>query len=229
MSGLMRGRIALIIVALVLLGMGSAALTRGRRLASVELCGPDGSTSVPDREVHDEHIQDPQAREPAVLGKILVHVTGEVQNPDLYVLDSDARIAHALEAAGGATARADLNQVNLALQVRDGQQIFVPAKQSEHISNNASSHVLVPEGRLDPSPQQNSSAKADAEERFPLNINRASADELCRLPGVGPITAANIVDYRNRNGSFAGVDELLNVSGIGPSKLEKIRPLASTR
>src|SRR5690554_6299146 len=140
--------------------------------------------------------------------KILVHVAGEVLNSGVYELESGARVIDALMAAGGATSLANLDIINLAAPISDGEKIYIPSV-IEKINqfNQNSSFTSYSSG--------GSSGK--------ININTADASELQKLSGIGPGKAKSIIDYRNKNGPFKSVDDLLNVSGIGEKTLEKIR------
>jgi competence protein ComEA len=144
--------------------------------------------------------------------RLVVHVAGAVLNPGVYQLDSGARVHDAVEAAGGPAATADLDGVNLAVVLADGQRIYLPEV-----------------GEVDPAavasgaPAVGSPSGAGS----PIDLNVATVDELDTLPGVGPATAAAIVDDRQRNGPFASVDDLERVPGIGPSKLASLRDLVT--
>jgi competence protein ComEA len=140
--------------------------------------------------------------------QVLVHVVGAVREPGLYELKEGSRVADAVERAGGATAKADLSLVNLAAPVADGTQVVVPAR----------SPPAAPEATGGASPQ----ARAG-----PVHLNTATVEELDALPGVGPVTAQKIVDFRQANGAFASVDELDAVPGIGPARLEELRKLVA--
>ncbi len=130
-------------------------------------------------------------------GSVVVHVAGAVAAPGLYTLDGSARVADAVAAAGGAAEGGDLDALNLARVVVDGEQVRVPM-----IGEAASV-----DGRI--------------------NINIADAAALDGLPGVGPVLAARIAEYRDAHGPFASVDALDDVSGVGPAVLEKIRAAAT--
>ncbi|NLS78049.1 MAG: ComEA family DNA-binding protein [Chloroflexi bacterium] len=134
-----------------------------------------------------------------------VYVSGAVARPDVYALPSGSIGKDAVAAAGGPSAEADLAQVNLALPVRDGDQVHVPAKGEMPPSRSLS----VQEGKV--------------------NINQASAAELETLPGIGAVYAQRIVEYRQAHGSFKTIQELGQVQGIGPATIEKIKPLITLR
>ena len=147
---------------------------------------------------------------------IVVHVAGEVKNPGVYTLSANARMIDAVLAAGGATARADLEVINLATPLVDSSQIYVPAKGA------AERPVLA---RPQPGMNGVQSEQGSQDTGGVVNINRASVTELDALPGVGPSTAQAIVDYRTTNGPFGSPEDLLNVKGIGPAKFEAMRKL----
>jgi len=134
---------------------------------------------------------------------LLVHVAGAVRAPGLYELPVGARVADAVTAAGGPLARANLDALNLAQGLIDGTKIEVPRK--------GSSEAVVPR----PSP---------GESGAPIALNSADGAALETIPGIGPVRAAAILTYRDEHGGFASVEELLEVSGIGPATLEAIRP-----
>ncbi len=127
----------------------------------------------------------------------VVHVTGAVNLPGVYVLSDTARVTDAVDAAGGALPNADLQQLNLAALIVDGMQIRVPL-----------------EGEIVTQPSTVSGSTTG-----PIDLNRADATQLETLPGVGPATAAAIIAFRDEHGSFLTVDDLLDVPGIGPAKL----------
>jgi len=148
--------------------------------------------------------------------QIVVHVAGEVRNPGVYELPPGSRIIDAVNAAGGITARADVEVINLATPLIDSSQVYVPAKGSVRQQSFAR-----------PQPGMNVGASTDSQQASSglVNINRATAAELEKLPGVGPSTAQAIIDYRNSHGPFASPEDLLNVKGIGPSKFAAMQPL----
>ena len=142
--------------------------------------------------------------------RIAVHVVGAVQQPGVYHLAAGSRGDDAVRLAGGATAQADLKQVNLAAVLVDGQQLLIP-RIGERIPNNSVPNTV-------PNAPRNGMPTL-------IDINQATVADLDRLPGVGPSTAQAIVDHRTRNGPFASVDDLLAVRGIGPAKLAELRAL----
>ncbi len=163
--------------------------------------------------------------EPA--SEVVVHVCGRVAKPGVYTLPAGARIRDAVEAAGGAKPDADLEAVNLAARAEDGQQIYLP-KAGEAPS-------AAPPGRHDPAPTRArpaGSAAAPSKRKAlsgPVNINTAGPEELDRLPGVGPATAAKIIEYRRAIGGFTRPEDLLGVPGIGEKKFAEMKPYVVVR
>jgi len=132
-------------------------------------------------------------------GQVVVHVTGAVRQPGLVRLPAGSRVDDAIEAAGGARSAKALGTVNLARVLVDGEQIVVGAVPGESSGGSAESGI---------------------------NLNQASASQLEDLPGVGPVLAQRIVDWRTANGPFRSVEELGEVSGIGDAVLAQIRASA---
>lgn len=141
---------------------------------------------------------------------VVVYVTGAVARPGVYTLPATARVADALTAAGGAGAGADLDVVNLAEALHDGERVFVPA-----VGESIPALIVV------------TPPTAETVPTGPVNINSATADQLDVLPGVGPATAAAIISYRDQHGPFVTVDDLGDVRGIGPAKLDALRGLVT--
>ena len=146
---------------------------------------------------------------------IVVHVAGAVNHPGVFTLPHGSRIHAAVEAAGGSAPDGQLDAVNLATPLTDGQRVYVPAV--GEVDPAAVTDVVAA-----PATQSGTAAPSG-----PLDLNEATAADLEQLPGVGPATAAAIVDDRERNGPYAAVDDLDRVSGIGPAKLDAIRDLVT--
>ena len=140
-----------------------------------------------------------------------VHVAGAVSEPGVYTLPMEAIVSQAIEAAGGPLDEAILDMVNMAAELEDGQQIFVPVKVDTSSETYPSVPIFVP-------------ASVDK-----ININTAPAAKLETLPGIGPSLAKKIVEFREAHGPFLKIEDLLNVSGIGPAKLEEIKGLITIR
>ncbi len=145
--------------------------------------------------------------------QVVVHVTGAVVRPGVYSIPASSRIVDALEAAGGAIAGADLERINLAQTVTDAEQIHIPRRASSRPRA-----TVAPRLRPRPSPTVTTVAV-----RKLVNINTATAAQLETLTGVGPSLAKSIITHRSQKGPFTRVDDLLNVPGIGPSKLSAMR------
>jgi competence protein ComEA len=143
--------------------------------------------------------------EPAEAPELVVHVVGAVRQPGLYRLAEGSRVDDAIAKAGGPTGKALLAGVNLASPVADGQQVVVPAKGGGAGVGTEATAAPGAGGRV--------------------HLNTATLEDLDALPGVGPVTAQRILDYREEHGAFRSVDELDAVSGIGPARLEQLREL----
>jgi competence protein ComEA len=154
---------------------------------------------------------------------VVVSVVGLVHTPGLVTLAPGARIADALKAAGGSTDGADTIGLNMARQVDDGEQIVVgiaPVKGQPAVLGSS-----VSPGSAAPGTPSTTSAPTKGASTALINLNTATVEQLDTLPGVGPVRAAAIVAWRNANGKFTSVDQLGEVDGIGPGRLEKLRPL----
>ena len=152
-----------------------------------------------------------------------VHVAGAVKNPGVYNLPSSSRVIDAIEKAGGATENADLDQINLADYVSDGQKIEVPKLKSGDTSLN---YKLITDeldkigaNKID-STNEKSSSKSDL-----VNINTADSSELQSLPGIGTTIANSIIEYRKENGNFETIEDLKKVSRIGDKTFDKLKDL----
>ena len=147
--------------------------------------------------------EQPQAlvAEPAAAAPPLtVHVAGAVRRPGLYRLAEGKRVADAVARAGGATAPADTAAINLAAPLADGMQVLVPRRVPGAAGKSVGGRV---------------------------SLSSATAAELDELPGIGPVTAQKILDYRAEHGGFRSVDDLDAISGIGPARIEQLRDVVS--
>lgn len=142
---------------------------------------------------------------------LVVHVAGAVVAPGVHELPTGSRVVDAIEAAGGLAVDADSARINLAAPLVDGGRVYVPVVGEEPPP------VAVGEGAGDPG----------AGATGPVNLNTADAAALEALPGVGPATAAAILEHRGKVGAFTSVDQLLDVPGIGEAKLEALRDLVT--
>lgn len=145
---------------------------------------------------------------------IVVHVSGAVLNPGIYSLPCNSRVADAINTAGGSIKTADLEAINLAAFIFDGEKITVPVY-GEDISTDSINDDFS-------SIQDTNSILKMLSKDNPLNINTANQEELESLPGIGPSKASEIIQYRQMHGKFHQIDDLLNVPGIGPAIYNEI-------
>jgi competence protein ComEA len=144
---------------------------------------------------------------PAVGAALVVDVVGAVRRPGLYRLPQGSRVADAVARAGGATHRADTSLVNLAAPLSDGVQIVVPRRGGA-------------------TPGLGAGPASGGVAGGPVHLNSASAADLDALPGVGPVTAQKIIDYRQQHGPYTALDDLDAIPGIGAARIEQLRGLA---
>lgn len=140
--------------------------------------------------------------------QIIVHITGQVVNNGIVKLDEGTRVIDAIEAAGGATEKADLSKINLAYLLEDGMKIYVPSINDEEDLDSITS---------------SSGTSKNNKEVLKVNINTATSEELQKLPGIGESIANRIITYRKENGKFKEIEDLKNVSGIGEAKFNNIK------
>lgn len=137
---------------------------------------------------------------------LIIHVCGAVREPGVIKLKEGDRVVDALNLAGGATEDAGLDTLNLAAKISDGQRVYVP-RQGEQVTQEMMS----------------STAGSGSEQVSLVSINSADATELESLPGVGPVLAQRIIEYRESEGGFSSAEQLRRVEGIGPKKFEQIK------
>lgn len=138
--------------------------------------------------------------------RLVVHVAGAVRQPGLYELKEGSRVSDAVARAGGATAKADTAAVNLAAPLADGIQVLIPSRVAGAAGAGATGV-----GGVAPR----------------VSLSSATVADLDALPGIGPVTAQKIVDYRSQHGGFGAVDDLDAIPGIGPTRIEQLRDLVS--
>lgn len=155
--------------------------------------------------------------QPAAQDKIYVHICGAVEKPGIIALPPATRKFEALKLAGGSLPEADLNGVNLAEFALDGEQIYVP-KIGEDYRRSKSRKTVRHEKSLSKPPV------VPVKVQWPLDLNAATAEQLEKVPGIGPGLSAKIVQYRNKSGRFQNYADLQKVGGIGRAKMEKFRP-----
>jgi competence protein ComEA len=191
-----RGYLFFLLIVAILAGIALFEVLRPRP-------GPvllDTPTPLPGSEVTPEATPTPRP--------LRVYVSGAVKQPDVYLLAADSIVKDALLAAGGAADDADLDRINLASPLADGQHVYVPRQGEENPP------VQPPAG------QPATGSK--------VNINTADTTALETLPGIGPSLAQRIVDHRQANGPFGRIEDIMEVSGIGPATFDKIKELITT-
>ena len=155
---------------------------------------------------------------------IIIHITGSVKKPGIVKLKEGSRIEDAIEEAGGLTENADITKVNLAYIVEDGTKIKIPSSSDEEIGdeeiidNRSGENIIVEENTI--SSNKNNQI---------VNINKATEKEFQSLPGIGPLLASKIVEYRSQKGKFESIEDIKNVTGIGSSKYENIKDLITVK
>lgn len=164
-----------------------------------------GAGAAAERPPPAELVAEPSAR----ATKLVVHVAGAVREPGLYRLAEGSRVADAVARAGGAAASADTSAINLAAPVVDGMQVVVPARPVAETAGD------VPGGEAPVAPPAR------------VGLSSATVEQLDALPGIGPVTAQKIVDYRAAHGGFSSVDDLDAIPGIGPARVEQLRELVT--
>jgi competence protein ComEA len=140
-----------------------------------------------------------------------VHVVGQVRRPGVITLGTGSRVRDALTAAGGATGRANLNAINLARPLVDGEQVLVPRPGQAPVSAPTA-------------PGAGGAGASGPAGHSVIDLNTATLTDLDALSGIGPVLAQRILDWRAEHGRFSSVDELTEVSGIGDATLQRIRP-----
>jgi competence protein ComEA len=136
-------------------------------------------------------------------GDLVVDVTGAVARPGVYRMPAGSRVNDAVQRAGGATGRAELEAVNLAARLADGQQVVVPERAPGAASATAGG--------------------GSGEEEGPISLGTATIEDLDTIDGIGPVTAEDIIEFRDQHGGLASVDQLDQISGIGPATMDSLR------
>jgi competence protein ComEA len=134
-------------------------------------------------------------------GDVVVDVTGAVARPGVYRMPAGSRVNDAVLRAGGATGKAELEAVNLAARLADGQQVVVPER----------------------GPAGSVAVAGSSSEEGPISLGTATVEQLDTIDGIGPVTAEDIIEFRDRHGGLSSVDQLDQVSGIGPATMESLR------
>ena len=177
----------------------------GKSLAQQQPQGPSAAATAPYPQATTESASRSSGLVERGAQRTVVHVAGAVRRPGVYTLKNGARVRDAVRRAGGVSSRGDGNAINLAAKLTDGAQVIVPLKVGEAIAGAGS---------------RGSAAAAPS---TPISLGNATAEQLDTLDGVGPATAEKIIQWRTENGGFTSVDDLGEVPGIGPKKLEALR------
>ncbi len=160
---------------------------------------------------------------------VVVQVVGEIHAPGVYELKADDRVLSAIEAAGGANEHADLERINLAAIIKDGERIFVPTHPSSQSASTSDQSTNPSPDEPVGAASQVSQAPIDTHAAGPINLNTATLDQLKSLPGIGDTRANQIISYRSTLGRFSTLEQLLEITGIGEKTLEAVRPLVEIR
>ena len=198
------------------------------------------------RPVADETMAAPAPDAPPQQAGVYVHVAGAVKHPGLYNLPTGSRVASAIAAAGGPGQTADLDAVNLAEIVTDGEKVYIPRKGEQSAATGAGNAIgyASTSPSFSPAPAGSSTGRGAKAGGKPINgrdaashgskltdpsqgtvnVNTATAADLERLPGIGPAMAERILAYRHQNGKFRSINDLREVSGIGDKKLARMAP-----
>ena len=184
--------------------------------AAVEADGAGASAPVAQPQSGMNQDSDPAADQQGS-STIVVYVSGQIHSPGVYELPASSRVNNLVEAAGGLAEDADATAINLAAPLADAQHIHVPAP-GEEVPLDAA----VPEGA-----GSAANGTAETDQSALINVNSAGLQELQQLPGIGPALASAIVEWREANGPFTSVEDLLDVPGIGDAKLEQLRSHAT--
>jgi competence protein ComEA len=200
----------------IAISRSTALVAVGVALALLALVGPRlARTGAADEQAAASAEPLEPVTQAPVHSHLVVHVVGEVRRPGLYRLREGARIADAVRRAGGARPRADLAALNLAAPLVDGVQVLVPRR-----ATGSAGSAPAAEDTTAPASEYAGAARKPS-------LATATAEQLDELPGVGPITAQKILDYRAEHGPFRSVDDLDLVPGIGPATVEELRDLVT--
>jgi competence protein ComEA len=176
------------------------------------------------------HTAEPVPNAPArARPRPLVYVAGAVVHPGVYAVDGDARARDALAQAGGATRDADLVAVNLAAHVADGDEIAVPRRGEAPAPARSARRRVADAGAAHRRRPRRRAAHAErtGDAAAIIDVNSADAGTLTGLPGIGPVLAERIVEFRTLNGPFTSVDGLADVAGMTPQRLDELEPLVT--
>ncbi|HTQ09926.1 MAG TPA: helix-hairpin-helix domain-containing protein [Fimbriimonadaceae bacterium] len=216
-------RFALAGLACVLVFAGTYAIIKGRRQPAPIVFQSLGATSRPPEA---SAAPKPASVDPSSLGEVVVAAAGAVKHPGMTLhLPTGSRVEDAIKAAGGAAGNADLDSINLAAKLVDGTQVYVPRRgetQPGVAAEYSGGSVAEPYGTQTARESGGHGSEGRAKKEppaHPVDINTASSEELQQITGIGPATAAKILDYRKEHGTFKSLDELTAIKGISEKKL----------
>jgi len=193
LEGLSRTQLAVYAaIGIVLILLGIRAIRESPSTGSAQASSGSGGASLETEPVGS-------GGPPASNGDVVVHVAGAVEEPGVYRLPAGSRVADAIERAGGARGGADPDAINLAARLADGQQVVVPHRGPATASTSSST---APDG--------------------PISLGAADQAALETIDGIGPVTAADILEFRDENGGISSIDELDEIPGIGPATIESL-------
>ncbi len=227
-----RTRLALLIVCLAcLLGSGFVLVAGHRTTTPPITITPPPAEATAAAPPLASPAEAPHAA-PSPVKRLYVDVAGAVRRPSLYVLPPESRVMQAILAAGGPTREADMDAVNLAQKVTDGEKVFVPVRGttppvqgaddgSPTLALSAPSRAA---SKTAKGGRSSHAGKITADSGEQVALNTATPEQLERLPGVGPSMAGRILAFRQQAGRFEKVEDLMQVTGIGPKKFAKIAP-----
>lgn len=207
--GLRRGHVMVVAVLLLVAVVGAAIMLLRNRPVQEVVPRPTVTATLLASASPATAASPTQPSPPA----IVVHVAGKVRNPGVIRLPAGARVLDAIDAAGGAIRRADLDRLNLARPLVDGEQVFVGAGPGA-VAGGSAAVPSVP-------------AATAGEPGGLLNLNTATLEQLTELPGIGPVLAQRIIEFRTAQGRFTSVEELRNVTGIGERRFAELRELVT--
>lgn len=233
--------VALIVLVVIIWGVSQfSAAPRSEPVAqtSIAASGTASDTAQGSGQMAESAHPTPQ---PSSVTEVRVHVAGAVNNPGVYTLPANGRAVDAIAAASGAAADADLDRVNLAGELTDGMQLYVPRRGETAAPAPIQPHTGTAQGASQGASQGGGSQPqrtltpsggtgttgTSAASQGSVNINTATAEQLQSLPRIGPAMAQRIITWREAHGGFRSVDELDAVPGIGPTLLETLRPLVT--
>jgi competence protein ComEA len=190
----------------------------GTPLTAEETKQEDTLTDLPkDTDIKEDKVTGAKKKE-----KYFVHICGAVKKPGVYEVSQETRIFEVVSIAGGFTKEADEDYINQAVSIEDGQQIYIPTK-AEVKREKAGEDTKDASGKLSQASDRLGQAQNDAGSTDKININSATKEELCTLPGIGEAKAGSIIEYRTSHGGFQSIEELKEIDGIKDAVFNKIK------